>query len=157
MYYRDIQIINNYADRILEKKSKLLNWDDWKIIGRDIKTVNESIKPAIAKRIVMSNIETANQRVLAILAKNNISENTAFEILNDALKIAKEKENSSDMIKIAKELIEIQDMKPNKVKVTETRQITSNLQSNFDKASGETRKITVQRDVNLINGEGESA
>ena len=117
----DAKLINNYAQRVLERQTTKLNKEDWNIIASDL-LPEHRLKTLIAKKKVMSNIEIANRRILDILAKNNINENTPFELLNEARDIARKKENSSDLIKIAKELVEIQDLKPQKVTISESRQ-----------------------------------
>lgn len=117
----DAKLINNYANRVLQRQTTKLNKDDWNIIASDL-LPEHKLRPFIAKKKVMSNIEIANRRIMDILNKNGINENTPFELLNEATKIAKEKQNSSDLIKIAKELVEIQDLKPQKVTISESRQ-----------------------------------
>lgn len=120
MRYLDAKIINNYAKRVLQRKTTKLNKLDWDIIGKDL-IKNDKTRAFYSKKIVMSNIELANKRVMAILESNGINENTPFELLNKAKDIAISKDNSSDLIKIARELIELQDLKPQKVQISETR------------------------------------
>lgn len=119
--YRDIKIINNYALKVVEKDKKQLNWNDWKFIGREIKSTGDKLKPVIAKRVVMSNLELANNRILDILSRNGIDHDKPLKIYNEAYEIAKNKENSGDLIKIADRYTELLDMKPQKVQISETR------------------------------------
>ena len=125
---QQIKTIDNYAKRVIERDTKKLNKADWTKIGEHLK-INpkfERLRPVIAKRHVMSNLEYANNRISKVLEANNITDNTPFEILELAKQIAINKENSGDLIKIAKELIEIKDFKPAKIKITESRQ-TNNI------------------------------
>jgi len=119
MVWRDVQIINNYAEVCVKRQKKQLVYDDWKYIGKDIKTNIEKIKPVIAKRVVMSNLEIANNRIMQILSSNGIDENKPFQLLKKAEEIAISKENSGDLIKIAKELIDIQDLRPQRIQISE--------------------------------------
>ena len=122
-----IKTISNYARRVIERDTKKLNKDDWIKIGEHLKISPkfERLRPVIAKRHVMSNLELANDRISKVLFDNHITDNTPFEILELAKQIAINKENSGDLIKIAKELIEIKDFKPAKIKITESRQSNS--------------------------------
>ena len=125
MQWRDHKIIANYVNKIIQKNTKILNTQDWADIGKDIQTRYPLIRPKIAKRIVNSNIDIVNNRIQKVLEANHITDNTPFEILELAKQIAINKENSGDLIKIAKELIEIKDFKPAKIKITESRQSNS--------------------------------
>lgn len=119
--YRDIKIIKNYAKRVIERDKKQLSYDDWKIIGQDIKTDNEKIKPVIAKRIIMSNLEIANKTITDLLLANDIKPERALNLYKEAETIARNKENSGDLIKIADRYTELHDLKPQKVTYTEQR------------------------------------
>jgi hypothetical protein len=118
MRYLEAKIINNYANRVIARKTTLLNKDDWNIIGQGL-IKNDKTRAFYSKKIVMSNIEIANSRIMAILQTNGIDENKPFQLLKKAEEIAINKENSGDLIKIAKELIEIQDLKPQRVQISE--------------------------------------
>ena len=126
MEWRNIRIIKNYAQRCIEKDKKQLNYDDWVIIGKDIKTNYPLIRPKIAKRIIMSNLELANKTILDLLLKNDIKAERGLNLLKEAEKIARTKENSKDLIAIADRYIDLHDLKPAKVKITESRQ-TNNI------------------------------
>ena len=145
MIYRDLQIINNYAETCVKKKKKQLVWDDWKYIGKDIKATSDKLKPVIAKRVVMSNLELANKRILDVLQKAGIDENKPLKIYEEAYNIAKNKENSGDLIKIADRYTELLDMKPQKVQYSETRK-----QIDYNNMLPEqvTKKITTSKNVN---------
>ena len=140
----EAKLVNNYANRVIQRNTTKLNKNDWNIIAGDL-LPESKVKTFYAKKIVMSNIDLANKRIMDILNQNNITENTPFELLNKAREIAENKENSSDLIKIAKELIEIQDLKPQKVQYSETRK-----EINYDNMLPEqvTKKITTSKNVN---------
>jgi hypothetical protein len=116
----EAKIINRYADKVLQRNTTKLNKNDWNEIGKDL-IPNDKTRSFYSKKIVMSNIEVANSRILAILSNNGIDENKPFQLLKKAEEIAISKDNSGDLIKIAKELIEIQDLKPQKIQYSETR------------------------------------
>ena len=119
--YRDIKIIRNYAQRVIERDKKQLVYEDWKFIGKDIKTDNEKIKPVIAKRIIMSNLDLANKTITDLLLKNDIAPERALNLYKEAENVARGKDNSGDLIKIADRYIELLDIKPQKVTYTEQR------------------------------------
>lgn len=121
MKIRDAKIISKYAERVVKRDTKRLKTEDWLIIGSELNVKNE-LKPAICRRIVNTNIELANKRILDILERNGINTDKPFEIYEEALKIAKSKENSSDLIKIADRYTELLDLKPQKVTISESRQ-----------------------------------
>jgi len=119
--YRDIKIIKNYAQRVIERDKKQLVYDDWKFIGKDIKTDNEKIKPVIAKRIIMSNLDLANKTITDLLLANDINPERALNLYKEAEGIARDKQNSGDLIKIADRYTELHDLKPQKIQYSETR------------------------------------
>ena len=141
--HRDAKIINNYAHYVVKKDNKLLNKQDWNIIGQDL-IPNDKIRPYYTKKIVMSNLELANKRILDVLSKNNIDENKPLKIYEEAYNIAKNKENSGDLIKIADRYAELLDMKPQKVQYSETRK-----EINYDNMLPEqvTKKITTSKTI----------
>ena len=124
MEWRNIRIIKNYAQRCIERDKKQLNYDDWVIIGKDIKTQYPLIRPKIAKRIIMSNLELANKTILDLLLKNDIKPERGLNVLKEAETIARTNQSSGDLIKIADRYLDLHDLKPAKIKVTESR--TSN-------------------------------
>jgi len=121
MNYRDAKIIRNYAKKVVELDKKQLKYDDWVEIGKDITSNNERIKAAISKRIVMNNLELANKSIVDLLIKNDIKPERALNIYKEAEEIARNKENSADLIKIADRYVELHDLKPQKVQISETR------------------------------------
>lgn len=121
MNLRDIKIVSNYVNRVIERDKKQLNYDDWKYIGKDIKTNRPEFNPVIAKRVIMSNLELANNKVIDALIRNGIDTDKPLKIYDEAYQIAKSKENSGDLIKIADRYTELLDMKPQKVQISETR------------------------------------
>lgn len=119
--FRNAKIIANYAKRVIELNKKRLETKDWAIIGKDIKTNREELKPIIAKRVVMSNLELANSKIMDLLIQNDIKPERALNLYKEAEEIARNKENSSDLIKIADRYVELHDLKPQKVQISETR------------------------------------
>ena len=148
MKIRDAKIISKYAERVVKRDTKRLKTEDWLIIGSELNVKNE-LKPAICRRIVNTNIELANKRILDILERNGINTDKPFEIYEEALKIAKSKENSSDLIKIADRYTELLDLKPQKVTISESRQQIdySNMLPEKHKQTISTTK-TIQKDSN---------
>jgi len=146
---RQLHVIGNYARRCVERNTKLLNKNDWNIIGRNIKTTDK-LRPFIAKKIIMANLEKANDKIIDILIKNGISENKPFEIYALAQQIAERKENSGDLIKIADRYIELHDLKPQKVQITESRRTVD-----YDKLLPETKTQTVSTTINSENKQKE--
>jgi len=120
MTLRDHKIISNYARYVIEHDRKLLNRNDWKIIGKDLKTT-EKLRPFLTRKIIMSNIETANKTITDLLIANGIKPERAFDLYKEAEQIARNKENSGDLIKIADRYTELHDLKPQKVTYTEQR------------------------------------
>jgi len=119
--YRNAKIIANYAKRVIELNKKRLETKDWAIVGKDIKTDKEHLKPVIAKRVIMSNLELANSKIMDLLIQNDIKPERALNIYKEAEEIARNKENSADLIKIADRYVELHDLKPQKVQISETR------------------------------------
>ena len=144
MVFRDLQIINKYAETCVKKKKKQLVKEDWQYIGSEIKATSDKLKPIIARRVVMSNLELANKRILDVLQKNGINEDKPLKIYEEAYNIAKNKENSGDLIKIADRYTELLDMKPQKVQYSETRK-----EINYDNMLPEqvTKKISINKSV----------
>ena len=143
MAWRDLRIIKNYAQRCVEKDKKQLNYKDWTEIGKDIKTQYPLIRPKIAKRIVMSNLELANKTILDLLLKNDIKAERGLNLLKEAENIARTKENSKDLIAIADRYIDLHSLKPNKVKITESR--TNNI--DYEGLSRVKQTVTTSKDV----------
>jgi hypothetical protein len=121
MNYRDLRIIANYVDRVIKRDKKQLKYEDWVYVGKDIKANKDEFKPLIAKRVVMSNLELANNKIIDALTRAGIDTDKPLKIYNEAYEIAKNKENSGDLIKIADRYTELLDMKPQKVQISETR------------------------------------
>ncbi len=151
MNLRDIKIISNYVERVIKRDKKQLNYEDWKYIGKDIKTNKPEFSPVIAKRVVMSNLELANNKIIDALTRNGIDIDKPLSIYNEAYEIAKTKENSKDLITIADRYVDLLDMKPkNQQQTQQTEQIS------FTKMldSGEKAKITAKREIKSVeNGE----
>jgi len=143
MRLRDAKIIDRYAHYVVKKDNKLLNKQDWNIIGQDL-IPNDKIRPYYTKKIVMSNLELANKRILDVLSRNGIDENKPLKIYEEAYNIAKNKENSGDLIKIADRYTELLDMKPQKVQYSETRK-----QIDYNDMLPEqvTKRVTVNKSV----------
>jgi len=83
----EAKIINRYADKVLQRNTTKLNKNDWNEIGKDL-IPNDKTRAFYSKKIVMSNIELANSRIMRILADNGITENKPFELLKKAEDIA---------------------------------------------------------------------
>ena len=152
MEWRNIRIIKNYAQRCIERDKKQLNYDDWVIIGKDIKTQYPLIRPKIAKRIIMSNLELANKTILDLLLKNDIKPERGLNVLKEAETIARIHQSSGDLIKIADRYLDLHDLKPAKVKVTESR--TSN---NIDYETLTKVKQTISTTKKLDNSQKENS
>jgi len=120
MRYIDAKIIKNYAKRVIERNTKLLNKDDWNIIGKDL-IKNDKTRAFYSKKIVMSNLELANNKIIEMLINNDIKPERALNLYKEAENIARTKENSGDLIKIADRYVELHDLKPQKVQISETR------------------------------------
>ena len=121
MGWRNLRILKNYAVKVLEKDSKRLVYKDWVEIGKDIKTQYPLIRPKIAKRIIMSNLELANKTILDLLLKNDIKPERGLNVLKEAETIARTNQSSGDLIKIADRYLDLHDLKPAKIKITESR------------------------------------
>ena len=149
--HRDLKIINNYAKRVIKRDTKKLNKDDWNEIGKDI-IPNERIRAYYTKKIVMSNLELANSKILDLLNKAGISASKPLEIYKEAYKIAKEDKDVKELIKIADRYIELHDLKPQKVNITETRKTVD-----YDKLLPETKTQTISTTVNSENKQKEES
>ena len=101
----------------------------------------------------MSNIELANNKILDILTRNGIDHDKPLKIYNEAYEIAKNKENSGDLIKIADRYTELLDMKPQKVQISETRKEIdySNMLPNEVKRTISTTKNIENSDLTRVN------
>ena len=120
MTLRDHKIIKDYAKYVIEHDRKLLNKADWRIIGKELKTTDK-LRPFLTKKIIMSNLEIANKTITDLLIANDIKPERALDLYKEAEKIARNKENSGDLIKIADRYTELHDLKPQKVTYTEQR------------------------------------
>ena len=152
MGWRNLRILKNYAVKVLEKDSKRLVYKDWVEIGKDIKTQYPLIRPKIAKRIIMSNLELANKTILDLLLKNDIKPERGLNVLKEAETIARTNQSSGDLIKIADRYLDLHDLKPAKVKVTESR--TSN---NIDYETLTKVKQTISTTKKLDNNQKENS
>ena len=124
MIWRDAKIIKEYAEFVVKHKRKRLTNDDWRIIGKDLKTTTK-LRHHLTRKIVMSNLELANQTILNILTRNGIDQDKPFKLYNEAERIAKSKENSKDLISIADRYVELLDMKPKHTQTSiETQQVS---------------------------------
>ena len=123
MHLEQTKTIKNYAKRVLERDTKMFNKKDWTIIGEhlNIKPKFERLRPIIAKRQVMDQLELANKTVIDLLLKADIQPNRGLNLLKEAENIARTKENSKDLIAIADRYIDLHDLKPAKIKITESR------------------------------------
>ena len=146
MNLRDAKIISKYADYVVKCDRKLLNKDDWNIIGSELKTTDK-LRPLITRKIVMSNLELANNRILEILSRNGITSDKPFELYKEAEAIAKEKQNSKDLITIADRYTDLLDLKPK-----QQQQMQQTEQISFTKMldSVENAKITANREIKSI-------
>ena len=147
MQHRDVQIISKWAKYVIKHKRKLLNKDDWRIIGSDLKTTDK-LRPFITRKIIMSNIDVANQTLINILTRNGITEDKPFEIYEKARKIAEVKENSRDLITIADRYTELLDLKP---KHTETHTQTEKVSYIGMLESGQKGKLTATKTIKQAN------
>ena len=120
MTLRDHKIIKDYAKYVIQHDRKLLNKTDWTIIGKELKTTDK-LRPFLTRKIIMSNIETANQTITQLLLSNDIKPERALNLYKEAESIARDKQNSGDLIKIADRYTELHDLKPQKVTYTEQR------------------------------------
>jgi hypothetical protein len=150
MNMREAKIISNYANYVVKNNRKQLNKTDWNIIGANLKTTTK-LRPYLTRKIVMSNIELANNKILDILSRNGIDVDKPLKIYNEAYEIAKSKENSKDLISIADRYVDLLSLKPKQEQIqTQTETISFNKMLE----TGETAKVTATREVkNLENRE----
>ena len=92
---------------------------------------------------------TADNQLALLIREYKIPD--PAKIVKRALKIANKKEDAPTMLKIADWIADVSELKPNKIKITESRQINSNLQDNFQKAQNDKVKVTVSTEVNAKN------
>lgn len=144
-YYEQIKTIKNYAKRVIERDTKKLNREDWIIIGKDITTNKEKLRPFLAKKQVMSNLEIANKAILDLLIQQDIKPERALGLYKEAEEIARTKENSGDLIKIADRYVELHDLKPQKVTISETRQGNS---PDYNDLLKHKQTVTITKTVN---------
>jgi len=147
----EAKLINNYAKQVIERNTTKLNKKDWNIIADGL-LPESKVKTFYAKKIIMSNIDIANSRILDLLNKAGISASKPLEIYEEAYKIAKTNQDVKELIKIADRYIELHDLKPQKIQITESRKSVD-----YDKLLPETKTQTISTTVNSENKQKEES
>ena len=140
----------------MENKAEILTPDQYQDIGEifrgDYKHAVQSVKAFLRKPEVKT---LANNDLRAQLLLQDIDVAFVLDERKDILRQSKENKQFSASIK-ALEGLEGHLGLNTKVKITEKRQINSNLQDNYQKAVKESRTVTIEKEQNIDNpGEDE--
>lgn len=147
-----LRIANEYAKKRTEQRETKprghLQKDDWKDIAN--KVFKNNVKPLsfIACRKIMSLPEVrniANTRIMQLLDEQGLGESAGAELLKESIDLAKDQKNAKLLFEQSKYVNELAGLAPSKTVVTETRQINSNLEDNYNKAK---HTITVSKQIN---------
>ncbi len=137
------KVLVKYVEIVLRNKKKQLDDKDLNEIAEFYyNKKNQFLKHRIRRILEMSEVQTLTDNALKeFLIKHNLEENKAFEVLNDAIKTAKDKKDASTLLKISQFLFEIHNLN-SKTRITQQLTQETDINSKLDQAK--TDKITIK-------------
>lgn len=136
-------LANMYAIMLI--KTGRVDWDILELIAKPLSNKyygkGVSVKRILSKETTLRMI---GDKLKKMLSEMGIYETTPYEIMQDAIKIAKEKKDVNGLIKIMENLQELYGHKGDKLKTTETVQLDSSVFNALEE-SEKREKLTLQR------------